>query len=106
MEVNQGVCTPLRLSPSEGLGGAKESELTMSTIVQKDYKPQMDPPPPSDKQRKQEQLAKAERDLEGILSRLFSEDWADWNSPQVRDYLKKTEQAFNTWRHANTHEAR
>jgi len=78
----------------------------MSTIVQKDYKPQMDPPPPSDEQRKQEQLVKAERDLEGILSRLFSEDWADWNSPQVQGYLKKTKQAFGAWMRANTHDAR
>jgi hypothetical protein len=35
---------------------------------------------------KQEQLAKAERDLEGILSRLFSEEWADWNSPFISNY--------------------
>jgi hypothetical protein len=55
---------------------------------------------------KQEQLAKAERDLEGILSRLFSEEWADWNDPKVQGYLKKTQQAFGTWRHANTHDAK
>jgi hypothetical protein len=55
---------------------------------------------------KQEQLAKAERDLEGILSRLFSEDWVDWNSPQAQDYLRKTKQAFGAWMHANTHDAR
>lgn len=31
---------------------------------------------------------KAERDLEAILSRLFSEEWANWNEPKVQDYLK------------------
>lgn len=55
---------------------------------------------------KQEQLAKAERDLEGILSRLFSEKWADWNSPKVQGYLEKTRKAFGSWMHANTHDAR
>ena len=46
---------------------------------------------------------KAERDLEAILSRLFSEEWANWNEPKVQDYLKKTRSAFTAWMHANTH---